>query len=353
MSFREDHIGEESRLFVEKNVLGYQLDYHPARTRRFRFGTWQSLAYLSLWISFIFWFPIIHASQHATNILIIKSSSESYYNQVINQIKQRLDDYCTSHETACNNIEVQSYTSNESKSVYQQYDLVITLGLKARHYADRYLAQAKTINAMIPRLSMTGEGTSIPTDQKYTIILDQPFVRSLYLIRKIIHPANRVGLLLSAQNQGDLAALSKEAEISGLTLVTEFIEQENDIGRKLSQLLDNIDVLLALPDMMIYNRNTVSQILLSSYRKNIPVIGYSAAYVKAGALAAVYSSPEDIGNDIGLIVTQYLEQKKLPSGSSFPRFFSVSVNKKVGASLGIQVYPKPEEIVSYIKDNTK
>jgi len=148
-----------------------------------------------------------------------------------------------------------------------------------------------------------------------------------------------------------IADIAMKAEKMGFLIRTQSIADEEEIGRKLSQLLDEIDVLLAQPDIKIYNRKTVSKILLSSYRKHIPVIGYSSSYVKAGALAAVYSSPEDIGRDIGESVVYYLRHHSLYNDSIYPRFFSISLNRKVGDSLGLRMDSKPDDIVKYIQDN--
>jgi ABC-type uncharacterized transport system substrate-binding protein len=64
------------------------------------------------------------------------------------------------------------------------------------------------------------------------------------------------------------------------------------------------------------------------------------AYVKAGAIAAVYSSPEEIGEHIGESIGQFLKHRgRINPTHSFPKYFSVSTNKSVADSLKILLPP--------------
>ncbi len=313
-------------------------------------GLQRLLVCLIIIIAFCFCRPLLHASDHTTNILILKSGSAFYYDDVVKHIRKHFDQLCTTESGFCDELNIQSYISNEAKPIYQEYDLVITLGLKARDYALRHLDHANMINAMIPNQAGAESQLARKTNKFLTINLDQPIERSFYLINKIIPSARRVGILIRPSEANHIANLTETADKAGLLLHTASIANEEEIGSKLSQLLDEIDVLLAQPDIRIYNKKTVSKILLSSYRKKIPVIGYSSAYVKAGALAAVYSSPEDIGKDIGVAIVHYLTHRKIPNDSIFPKFFSVSLNRRVGASLGIELDSVPDDILHYIRD---
>lgn len=208
------------------------------------------------------------------------------------------------------------------------------------------------INAMLP----SGSGNFLQTadpENVQIIMLDQPIERSMMLIKEVVPDARHVGILISPSDEDSIDVLTKIAQKTGLVIHPELVVNDDEIGRKLSQLLDKIDVLLAQPDIKIHNRKTVSKILLSSYRKNIPVIGFSSAFVKAGALAAVFSSPEDIGQHIGDSIASYLRHGKITAGTSFPRFFSVSINKQVAHSLGIQLDSEPDDIAGFIRDNEK
>ena len=72
-----------------------------------------------------------------------------------------------------------------------------------------------------------------------------------------------------------------------------------------------------------------------SYRYNKPVIAYSKKYVEAGALAAVFSSPDDVV----AILAEQLQQNIHNATTDIDnnKFFSIAVNRSVGRSLRIQL----------------
>ena len=106
----------------------------------------------------------------------------------------------------------------------------------------------------------------------------------------------------------------------------------------LDAMLGSIDVFLAVPDPVVFNRYSVKSILLSTYHKSIPVIGFSSALVTAGGLIAVHSTPAQIAHQAADLMRELLASGNwtLPP-SQYPRLFSVVENQQVARSLGIQL----------------
>jgi ABC-type uncharacterized transport system substrate-binding protein len=98
--------------------------------------------------------------------------------------------------------------------------------------------------------------------------------------------------------------------------------------------LSESEVFLALPDPSVINASTAQNVLITAFRSQVPVVGYTASYVKAGALAAVYSTPQQIGQEAGQIAKVYQRTSTLPA-PKHPRFFSVGVNATLMRSLGM------------------
>ena len=80
-----------------------------------------------------------------------------------------------------------------------------------------------------------------------------------------------------------------------------------EIYPALTKVLASADVILAMPDPMIFNNGTIHNILLAAYREERPLIGFSPAYVRAGALAAVYSTPQQIAHQIAETIQRALD----------------------------------------------
>jgi ABC-type uncharacterized transport system substrate-binding protein len=92
--------------------------------------------------------------------------------------------------------------------------------------------------------------------------------------------------------------------------------------------------LLALPDPVVFNSQTAANILTAAYRRQVPLTGFSPAYVKAGALLALYSTPAQVGTRGGELLRQAMTGRPLLPPQS-PREFVVAVNQNVARSLGL------------------
>lgn len=170
------------------------------------------------------------------------------------------------------------------------------------------------------------------------IYLDQPLDRQVALFRITLPARKRLGVIIGPESQDKLKLLQTAAKDQRIHLVTERIDSADELLPALQRVLSDADALLALPDPLVFNKNNAQSILLTSYRYQNPVIGYSLAYVKAGALYAVYSMPAQIGQQAGELIQRLLVSKSgtLPS-PQYPKYFSVSVNTQVARSLGIQM----------------
>lgn len=168
------------------------------------------------------------------------------------------------------------------------------------------------------------------------IYLDQPWARHFSLIRHALPGRTKVGILLPPNSTELATVLSAAAKAAGLVAIIETSDGDADPLPELKRLLGESDVLLAVPDPLIYNRNTIQSILLTAYRHQVPLLGFSHSYVKAGAIAAVFSVPEQIGQQAAEMIQHLAAERRLPLPQP-PRYFSVGVNTQVARSLGISL----------------
>jgi len=142
---------------------------------------------------------------------------------------------------------------------------------------------------------------------------------------------------LLGKDSADLSAtLLTAARDAHMVASIEMVADEADLLPALKRLLPNSDSLLAVPDATIYNRSNIATILLTSYRAKVPLFGFSPSYVKAGALAAVYSQPAQIALQVAEIIQNLPASGSLPAPQS-PRYFSVNVNPQVRLSLELSM----------------
>ncbi len=161
---------------------------------------------------------------------------------------------------------------------------------------------------------------------------DPPLDRQLRLTRYLLPEAQRVGVLYAQHSHFLLEELRRAAKPMGLEIVAQAWPDLRD-SRPLQTLLQNSDVLLGIDDPQLYNSKTAKNLLLSSYARQMPVIGPNAGFVRAGALASTLSNQDDWL----AVVDRLLDQ---PPGrwprALYPDHFSVVGNQQVARALGIE-----------------
>ncbi|WP_028693878.1 ABC transporter substrate-binding protein [Pseudomonas cremoricolorata] len=161
---------------------------------------------------------------------------------------------------------------------------------------------------------------------------DPPLARQLALTHYLLPQARRVGVLYGEHSRFLLAELQQAARHLGLELVSKAWDDPRD-SRPLQQLLSSSDVLLGLDDPELYNPKTVKTLLLSSYGRQMALIGPNAGFVRAGALASTYSDQTD-----WLEVLDHLLDQPTAHWprSLYPTPFGVSGNQQVARALGLE-----------------
>jgi putative ABC transport system substrate-binding protein len=138
------------------------------------------------------------------------------------------------------------------------------------------------------------------------------------------------------------ALATTRQSLGGLVIDSEDVASDSNLLDAANNLLPRVDLLLALPDSKIYKRDNIKSILVTSYRHQRPVIAFSKAFVNAGALAAIYSTPDQIARQASdLLNTLPAGISQLPPAQA-PSLFAISINSAVAQSLNLDV---PDEAV--------
>ncbi|WP_437182388.1 ABC transporter substrate-binding protein [Pseudomonas vanderleydeniana] len=162
---------------------------------------------------------------------------------------------------------------------------------------------------------------------------DPPPWRQLRLIRAVLPQAHRVGVLYDSDSEFLLAELRHAAQPLDLEIVAQRWDDTAD-SRPLQNLLRNSDVLLGIDDSTLYNPKTAKNLLLSSYARQLALIGPNAGFVRAGSLASSYSDQ----NDWLAILDGLLDQP--PSTwprALYPSRFKILSNPQVARSLSLEM----------------
>lgn len=217
--------------------------------------------------------------------------------------------------------------------------LVVPVGMQATAQVLRSATPLPVLSLLMTEDSYTALLPASTTAQtRSAIFLDQPLSRQLNLLQLLLPRARHVITLESAASRSKQIELKALSMQRGLQLETQAVAPGSNPIKALTPLLEQADVLLALPDPAIFNRSSLQAILLTTYRSEIPVLGFSQAYVRAGALSAVHSTAQQIGKQAGDWIADMAQSGNWQLGAPrHPIYYSVSVNRQVAQSLGIRV----------------
>lgn len=224
---------------------------------------------------------------------------------------------------------------------------IVAVGVNATEALVRENAAAPLLAALIPKSAFDAIARRSGRDdtRKFSAIyLDQPFARQLDLIKLALPSRKRIGVVLGPESRDQLPLLEAAAFARQLEVRAASVAAIDALNESLEATLEQSDALLAIPDPLVFNGNTIQNVLLTTYRHQDPLIGFSLAYVRAGAIAAVHSTPTQLGRQAGAMVLALLK-----SGSSsltppqHPRQFEIAVNYRVARSLGIEL-PAEDEL---------
>jgi len=254
-------------------------------------------------------------TKSTNNILILKSKDSNYYDQTIQIIRNTLP---SNYSLTIANIK-----DNPPPKTKR---LIITLGSNAAKFSrNNYPNNNKIFSFLTLQQS---KDIGINKNEAHLLIEQSP--QLYFKFAKILLPEKTIGILFQKWQNTFLSDFKDEAV---------FIEvgESSNVIIATRWALKNTGLLLAIPNKNIYNRHSLKGILLSAYQNATPLISYSPAHVKAGALAAIYASPANLAKKI----VASIKSSDLPSNDfnsrQFAEFYTFKINRRVAQSLGLKL----------------
>lgn len=222
------------------------------------------------------------------------------------------------------------------------YSLLIAVGTKATEFAMQFAAQDSVIlSTFIPSQGFHKLSEEYATALKErgisttAIYLDQPLERQLKLATQIKPDLKRLGFTLGPDSQYLLPQLESAATNLNLSLNYQTLTLESNPIQSIQPVMEDSDLFLVIPDQSTLNRTTAKWLLYMSLRNQVPLLAFSQNYVKAGAVAACITTPEEIGRytaeQLHIII-----QGTLPLPSHSP-YFTIITNPRIARKLGLKI----------------
>jgi len=285
-------------------------------------------------VTLLWGLPVV---SEAGNVFIVSSRDSGIHDSIARETRQRLD------RSLPQGTEVRVIYPGQQGTVTSaagKDDLVIAIGTEA--YAELLTSgtRARILATLIPRstyFALTEKSGREP-GLTSAVFIEQSYKRSLDLVR-ITLPGRTVGTLVGHRSTELYEQLAREQQKSSQGIYLKKLEEGGNLIAALEQVIAHSKVLIAYADPEVSNRNTAQHILLTSYRYGVPLVAYSRAYVRAGAMMAVYSKPEQYAQQAAEIALNAINGGRQLPAPQYPKYFSVDVNHSVAHSLGIDLKP--------------
>lgn len=284
------------------------------------------------WFHRLLWALLIVPASAWGDIRLVLSDSSPHYQQIAEDIGLYLEKF---HPGVRHSRSVMG-TAGE---IATTDELIIAIGTKAAEGTAEDYPDNPVLYLFITHKTWGKLNNS--RGKKAAIIIDQPTERYLQLARLIAPDARTLGTVygpISANHQVQFQATAIEL---GFELVSQSVTRESNPLEVISPIFNVSDIFIALPDEALINRNLAQWALHLGFKNQIPIIGFSHSYTKAGALASIFTSPENISRQSLEWLNDYLAVNRLPAWQELsPQYFTITVNSRVMGALGLRLDTK-------------
>jgi len=268
------------------------------------------------------------SSASAAKVLIVGDTQYAMVADVVSEIQSTLRTYCKDYATSEVRGRLGSIVEREEAQV------VVALGTEAIGEALRLPPGIPVVYGLVVvppksgRSNVTGVYMSPPVSEYSALV--RRYLPGLGKFTVVGSPHMMKNLLGS--EAGRIAAYN--------------VNSPADLVNTINRLAD-ARALLLLPDANLLTGQVLSNVLLYSFRKNIPLIGVSEVSVKQGSLFALVFDTKTICRQIGEMVQAILngaDAEDIPP--SPPKKYNLYVNSNTAHKMGIDL---PDEMVRKAK----
>lgn len=235
----------------------------------------------------------------------------------------------------------------------QERTLVVTIGARAAASLGSQAPAAPVLNVFLPLASyryLQAESDR----QSAAIVLDQPLHRQLAVARVLLPDARRAAMLVAATAAQPAPSDPDQAGAFGFELSTTRVDGDSSPVDAIREVLRAGDLVIVTFDPAVYTPVMAKWLLYLASQNQQPLIGFSRALLEAGALASVFTTPEQIAQQAVEVVRDWLLDERLPNGFAYPRYYRVGVNGRVARQLGVTAPAEPalEQAVRMLLEKT-
>ncbi len=211
-------------------------------------------------------------------------------------------------------------------------DIVLAIGPQATMLATKKIKKVPVIYSMIL------DWREIDGPNCTGVYLNVPVRVKLEYLKRILPTAKRIGVIYSSKFAPVVSKILAECNEMEYQLFSRKVNSGKEFKDAFKDISGKIDFFMMVPDTTIYFKQSVKYLFLEGIRRQLPVIGLSSTFTKAGAFASLESDYYESGKLAGSMALRIKNGTKpfniLPVG---PKNVRLSINLLVAERLGISI----------------
>lgn len=287
---------------------------------------------------FILWilFHSTYCAYAEKTAMVIKSQNLSAYNKVIKGFEAE----CIQNDIIIKSIyDLKGKMKIGNKTVRkikkEKPDIIITIGILATTIAKEEIKDIPIIFCMVinhERFQLTGDNIT-------GIAAEISAEEQLKEYQTILNPLKDIGVIYNPSKTGNIiVSAEKKLKDIGMNLVKYEINSSKKVPEAMKSLAGRIDALWLLPDSTVVTKKSFDLIISTTRENKIPLLCTSDVFVKAGALAAVFSDYDHVGGQAAQLAGEILEKPSPCSlGIVNPDSFKLAINTDTAEKLGLRL----------------
>ena len=271
-------------------------------------------------------FSLCSSAGAAEKIAVLVSTKDAPFEEALKGFQGFLDKAAVQAEYEVHKLEGSAAKAGQAVQAVKKSGarLVLTLGSLATDAAIKEIPDIPIVACMVLRSdglkkspNVTGVGLEFSLE-----------VQTSWL-QVLLPTAKTVGVLYNPdENKMRIEAAGRIMQNMGLKLVAQEVRSSQDVTAALEGLVKKVDVLWGLADTVAMTPQTAKNVLPFSVRNNIPLIGPSPTWVKAGALYALEWDYADVGAQAGDMAVKVLKgapPSAIPTASPRKVFYALNL----------------------------
>lgn len=217
--------------------------------------------------------------------------------------------------------------------------LVVAVGSEATEWMSRSKSKVPVISTMTLRAparfpALVG-----------VVPLEVPLPAVLAKLKQYFPSKTKLGVLFNPASGLERTTVLTDCSRAGFRPEISDCAAPGDLVPQFLSLRERrIDLVLCFADNVLYSGATIKPLVLASLEQRIGLVGFSAAFVRAGAVIGVYADLKASGRQTAAAALRYLESRTAvdPEG---PRTVKVGINQRVARLIGLEFRDKDSEEV--------